>query len=133
MEDGTVVQVSGDPELERRIAYLATNLFSPAVEVESHAAHVEPPGYDDSEFIEAAYLDAEFDIPESYAETPVQEVNPRLMPLEPGVEAPEPNPSWPLVRLVFSDGSEAALPRDQEILDRVAYVVTNLLPDRPVA
>jgi hypothetical protein len=34
---------------------------------------------------------------------------------------------------VFSDGSEAPLPRDQEILDRVAYVVTNLLPARPVA
>jgi len=89
MGDGTVVVVSGDPELERRIGYLAENLLAPLSEPEPSALS---PGMRDSR----------------------QTVQ-----------------SIPQMHLVFTDGSEAALPPDQEIVDRLSYVIANLLPVRP--
>ena len=107
MGDGTVVEVSGDVDLQRRISYLAENLF--AAPLESAELAAEP--------------------------APAQgQAEPEPSAFSPGVrDSQQTVQSSPQMRLVFTDGTEAALPPDQEIVDRLAYVVKNLLPARPTA
>jgi hypothetical protein len=133
MADGTVVEFAGDPELEHRIAYLAENLFvpqrlanEPAEAVEAaEPASAAPPGFPPRP--------AEAEQPDT-AQPTFDDSAGTWGPFDGTAAALEMHaPLWPQVRLVFADGSEAALPRDQEIFDRVSYVIENLLPARPLA
>jgi hypothetical protein len=131
MADGTVVELAGDPELEHRIAYLAENLFVPQRFANEPAEPAEP----------ASAATPGFPVRPPGAETGEQAAQPTFDdsadfwgPFDGTATALEMHaPLWPQVRLVFADGSEAALPRDQEIVDRISYVIANLLPARPLA
>jgi hypothetical protein len=133
MADGTVVEFAGDPELEHRIAYLAENLFVPQRFANEPAEPAEPasaatPGF--------PVLPPEAETgDQTNTEQPTFDDSADFWgPFDGTATALEMHtPLWPQVRLVFADGSEAALPRDQEIVDRVSYVIANLLPARPLA
>jgi len=131
MGDGTVVVVSGDPELERRIGYLAENLLAPLPDFQESVVPAPPPVVGETS-------------PEGQPQPALESV-PALVSVatddstpaaveqveEHDVFAPLQPRGWPQMRLVFTDGSEAALPPDQEIVDRLSYVIANLLPVRP--
>jgi hypothetical protein len=133
MADGTVVELAGDPELEHRIAYLAENLFVPQRMANEPAEPAEPasaatPGFP------VRPAEAETGEQTKIAQPTFDDSADTWGPFDGTATALEMHsPLWPQVRLVFADGSEAALPRDQEIVDRVSYVIANLLPARPLA
>jgi hypothetical protein len=129
MADGTVLEFSGDPELEHRIAYLAENLFVPARSANEPGEQVsaETPGLPGRR----TEAEAEAESQPDAARPPVENSADAWRPFDGTATALEIHgPLWPQVRLVFADGTEAALPRDQEIIDRVSYVIGNLLPAR---
>ena len=131
MGDGTVVVVSGDPELERRIGYLAENLLAPRPD--SHESPVPPPPPVPAEPLsEGQLLPATGTVPVLASAAPDDSAPAGVEPVkERDVFVPARPGGWPQMRLVFTDGSEAALPPDQEIVDRLSYVIANLLPVRP--
>jgi hypothetical protein len=142
MADGTVVEFAGDPELEHRIAYLAENLFVPQ-RLANEPAEAAEPGETAEPAGPASAETPGFPLRPAEAEPGAQpETAQRTFddsadiwgPFDGTAAALEMHaPLWPQVRLVFADGSEAALPRDQEIVDRVSYVIENLLPARRLA
>ena len=133
MGDGTVVEVSGDPELARRISYLADNLLAPLAEFADPPAGPVP-ALGPAEQTLVANPEPAQDVAASLSPAP-QAADPVVLEQfeERDSDFRPPSAGWPQMRLVFSDGSEAALPPDQEIVDRLAYVVANLLPARPTA
>ena len=134
MTDGTVVEVAGDPEFESRIRYLAESLFAPtAPPAEPHSTG---PGLPEDAFQTTgpgSPLDAHSGVtgappaPDGAAGPPdPSDDTTGVGVLEAAV------PTTPQMRLVFSDGSEAALAPEQAGVDRLSYVIANLMA-RPTA
>jgi hypothetical protein len=131
MGDGTVVVVSGDAELERRIGYLAENLLAPLLESSESFTPPPPPPAP----AEGTETEPQLEPLSMLASVGAQGMAPVAVEVEQVEQlddvAPAPPRGWPQMRLVFTDGSEAALPPDQEIVERLSYVIANLLPARP--
>jgi len=136
MTDGTVVEVAGDPEFESRIRYLAESLFAPTAPSAEVLADTTGAGLPEDAFQTngpGSPLDAHSAVtgappaPEGAAGPPDPSDDATgVGVLEAAV------PTTPQMRLVFSDGSEAALAPDQAGVDRLSYVIANLMA-RPTA